>query len=57
MVSMGKRETFPFMKCDRILDLTDASRPAQIPSPIASGIGLGLSGVTSTGVLLLGTLV
>jgi hypothetical protein len=54
MVSMGNRGIFPFMKCDKILDLIEVSLFAPTPSLSASGIGTTPPGATSIGVLLPG---
>ncbi len=52
---MGDREIFPFMKCERILDLTETSLLMPTPSFSPSGVGATPPGAISTGVLLLGT--
>jgi len=55
MVSMGDREIFPFMKCDKILDLVEASLLAPTPSLSTSGISAIPLGATLIKVLLLDT--
>ncbi len=55
MVSMGDRGIFPFMKCDKILDLVEASLLAPTPSLSTSGISAIPLGATLIKVLLLDT--
>jgi len=55
IVSIGEKEIFPFMKWERILDLTKVSWFTLVPSLAASRVSTTPLGATSAGVLLQGT--